>query len=137
MKPRSTTPTSPTNSGGCSGARFRKASRRRSSCHESRRSIGTIKKDAAGVTCEHIRCEGTMTGPVAPAANATPTVDFENPWPGLATFREVDREFFRGRRSEADALFRIVMRERLTVLFGLSGLGKSSLLQAGLFPLLR
>lgn len=34
-------------------------------------------------------------------------------------------------------MFRLVMRERLTVLFGLSGLGKSSLLQAGLFSALR
>src|SRR5262249_8020386 len=34
-------------------------------------------------------------------------------------------------------LFTRVKRERLTVLYGKSGLGKSSLLQAGLFPKLR
>ena len=44
---------------------------------------------------------------------------------------------FFGREQEAAELHRLVMRERLTVLFGLSGLGKSSLLQAGLFPLVR
>lgn len=65
------------------------------------------------------------------------TVNADNPWPGLLAFREADQAYFEGRRTESEDLFRLVMRERLTVLFGLSGLGKSSLLQAGLFPLLR
>ncbi len=65
------------------------------------------------------------------------TVDAENPWPGLASFREADHAFFRGREAETDALERLVMRERLTVVYGLSGLGKTSLLKAGLFPRLR
>jgi formylglycine-generating enzyme required for sulfatase activity len=61
----------------------------------------------------------------------------ENPWPGLLAFRESDWKYFHGRDFETDLLYRKVERERLTVLFGLSGLGKSSILQAGLFPLLR
>jgi WD40 repeat protein len=65
------------------------------------------------------------------------TVDADNPWPGLASFREADRELFFGRELETQELLRLVLRERLTVLFGLSGLGKTSLLRAGLFPLLR
>jgi len=65
------------------------------------------------------------------------TVDAENPWPGLSAFREADRDFFQGRQVETDALHRLILRERLTVLFGLSGLGKTSLLQAGVFPRLR
>jgi WD40 repeat protein len=73
-----------------------------------------------------------VTGPVLDSG----TVNAENPWPGLAAFQEVDCAFFRGRRVETEELFRRVLRERLTVLFGLSGLGKTSLLQAGLFPLL-
>jgi WD40 repeat protein len=64
-------------------------------------------------------------------------LDAANPWPGLASFAESDRPFFRGRENEADELARLVRRERLTVLFGRSGLGKSSLLHAGLFPRLR
>ena len=64
-------------------------------------------------------------------------VDAQNPWPGLAAFTEELREFFHGRAEEADELSRRVQRKSLTVLFGQSGLGKSSLLQAGLFPLLR
>jgi WD40 repeat protein len=76
----------------------------------------------------------------ASAASITPdtgAVDAENPWPGLAAFREADQEFFYGREAETEELFRLVLRDRLTVLFGLSGLGKTSLLQAGLFPRLR
>ncbi|HEY2296069.1 MAG TPA: hypothetical protein VGM86_35670 [Thermoanaerobaculia bacterium] len=76
------------------------------------------------------------------AARALPppdsgTVDAENPWPGLAAFREEDEDFFHGRDAEIEELLRLILRGRLTVLFGLSGLGKTSLLQAGLFPRLR
>jgi tetratricopeptide (TPR) repeat protein len=71
-----------------------------------------------------------------PRPSAT-TVNADNPWPGLLAFREADQQFFTGRHTETDDLFRLVMREPLTVFFGLSGLGKSSLLHAGLFPLLR
>jgi tetratricopeptide (TPR) repeat protein len=65
------------------------------------------------------------------------TVDARNPFAGLQSFGEADRGLFRGRESEAQELFRLVRREVLTVLFGRSGLGKTSLLRAGLFPLLR
>jgi hypothetical protein len=74
---------------------------------------------------------------IAPPPPVAATVNADNPWPGLLAFREADQDFFEGRHTEAEDLLRLVLRERLTVLFGLSGLGKSSLLQAGLFPLLR
>ena len=70
-------------------------------------------------------------------ADAAPQVDAEHPWPGLASFTEAGQAFFHGRDAEAAELMRLVHRAPLTVLFGQSGLGKSSLLQAGLFPLLR
>jgi hypothetical protein len=65
------------------------------------------------------------------------TVNADNPWPGLLAFREGDEGYFQGRQAETEDLSRLVLRERLIVLFGLSGLGKSSLLQAGLFPKIR
>jgi WD40 repeat protein len=61
----------------------------------------------------------------------------DHPWPGLDPFDETDREYFHGRAAESGELLRLVHREPLTVLFGRSGLGKTSLLMAGLFPLLR
>ena len=64
-------------------------------------------------------------------------VDTENPWPGLDFFAEKSCAFFHGRDAEADLLLTMVRHRLLTVLYGQSGLGKSSLLQAGLFPRLR
>ncbi len=72
-----------------------------------------------------------------PAPDAGSGVNAENPWPGLVAFTEDLQDFFHGRAREADELLRRVDRKRLTVLFGQSGLGKSSLLHAGLFPRLR
>ena len=66
-----------------------------------------------------------------------PMIDAERPWPGLLPFTEDARMFFHGREAETDDLFRLIEREPLTVLFGQSGLGKSSLLNAGVFPFLR
>ena len=78
-----------------------------------------------------------MTGdPSVPEPDIV-AVDAQNPWPGLEAFREEDQSYFHGRRSEIEELHRLVLRERLTVFFGVSGLGKTSLLQAGLFPILR
>ena len=66
-----------------------------------------------------------------------PHLDGENPWPGLESFQESERAFFFGRDREADALLHHVLDAPVTVLYARSGLGKTSLLRAGLFPLLR
>ena len=64
-------------------------------------------------------------------------LDHENPWPGLASYDETSRFFFSGRASEANEALRRIVDEPVTVLFGKSGLGKTSLLNAGVFPRLR
>jgi len=66
-----------------------------------------------------------------------PTIDSRNPWLGLASFTEETREYFYGRDDEVAELARRVQRKLLTVLFGQSGLGKTSILRAGLVPRLR
>jgi len=71
------------------------------------------------------------------AAPPTATVDAQNPWLGLVSFTEETRGYFHGREEEAAELCRRVQRKLLTVLFGQSGLGKTSILQAGLVPRLR
>jgi hypothetical protein len=63
--------------------------------------------------------------------------DAQHPWIGLASFTEGDRGFFAGRGDEIEDLLRLVRRDTLTLLYGVSGLGKTSLVQAGLFPALR
>jgi hypothetical protein len=66
-----------------------------------------------------------------------PQLDCENPWPGLESFQEDERAFFFGRERESAALLEQVLDTAVTVLYGRSGLGKTSLLKAGLFPRLR
>ena len=65
------------------------------------------------------------------------TLDPEHPWLGLSSYTEETRAYFHGRDEEAAELARRVQRKNLTVLFGQSGLGKTSLLRAGLVPRLR
>lgn len=67
----------------------------------------------------------------------TVTLDPENPWLGLFSYSEETRAYFHGRDEETAELARRVQRKLLTVLFGQSGLGKTSLLRAGLVPRLR
>ncbi|MBA4138629.1 MAG: hypothetical protein C0518_15090 [Opitutus sp.] len=74
-----------------------------------------------------------MSNLAAPIA----TIDHANPWLGLVSFTEETRGYFYGREEEVAELGRRVQRKLLTVLFGQSGLGKTSILQAGLVPRLR
>jgi hypothetical protein len=55
----------------------------------------------------------------------------------LAPFTEVDCDYFYGRDAEVRELTDRVRRAPLTVLYGVSGYGKSSLIGAGLIPMLR
>jgi tetratricopeptide (TPR) repeat protein len=58
---------------------------------------------------------------------------------GTRPFRDLPEDYVRffGRRAETEELYLRVLSVPLLVQFGKSGLGKTSLLQAGLFPLLR
>ncbi len=73
----------------------------------------------------------------APNAAAEHSVDRQQPWLGLESFTEETRGFFHGREEEVAELSRRVQRKLLTVLFGQSGLGKTSILRAGIVPRLR
>ena len=78
-----------------------------------------------------------MNDVAAGATVAAAAVDERNPWLGLASFTEETRAYFFGRDEEVAELSRRVQRKLLTVLFGQSGLGKTSILRAGLAPRLR
>jgi WD40 repeat protein len=57
-------------------------------------------------------------------------------YPGLQPFEATDAALFYGRERESRDLYAQVMVEKLVVLFAKSGMGKSSLINAGLNPLL-
>jgi YD repeat-containing protein len=59
------------------------------------------------------------------------------PWLGPDSYSEHHESLFKGRGSERDDILRLLEREILTTLFGASGLGKTSLLRAAVFPELR
>ena len=59
------------------------------------------------------------------------------PYRSLFVFREQDSTLFFGRDTFSKALLQKVLTSKLVTLVGDSGAGKSSVLQAGLFPLLR
>ena len=61
----------------------------------------------------------------------------EQPWPGLVAFTESAHIFFHGRAKATEDVVRLVSTSHASVLFGQSGLGKTSLILAGLFPQLR
>jgi tetratricopeptide (TPR) repeat protein len=63
-------------------------------------------------------------------------VSSERPFPGLRPFAYRDHEFFFGREEQSFALYRLVDRNRFVAVIGSSGSGKSSLVRAGLLPLL-
>ncbi len=66
-----------------------------------------------------------------------PVGQIQCPFRGLEVFREEDREFFFGREAVVQRLMGLLNRSRFLAIVGPSGVGKSSIVQAGLIPLLR
>src|ERR1043166_4132899 len=56
---------------------------------------------------------------------------------GLRPYSEQDATRFFGREKETDRLCSLVSRNKITFLVGASGIGKTSLIHAGLIPALR
>jgi hypothetical protein len=61
----------------------------------------------------------------------------ESPYRGLVPFTEEDTDFFFGRDADRKLIAANLRTSRLTILYGASGVGKSSLLGAGVMPDLR
>ena len=59
------------------------------------------------------------------------------PYKGLQPYTEGDRAFFFGRERDAQVIISNLYAAPLTVFYGASGVGKSSVLLAGAAPLLR
>ena len=71
------------------------------------------------------------------APRLRPVADLEHPWLGLESFREETRAYFFGRDTEITEIHLRLRSYPLLVVYGRSGLGKTSILNAGLIPQLR
>lgn len=59
-----------------------------------------------------------------------------NPWLGLSSYKYEDASRFYGRDKELQELANIVRQNSFTTIYGVSGAGKTSIINAGLFPML-
>jgi hypothetical protein len=57
-------------------------------------------------------------------------------YPGVRPFTKTDSDLFFGRKEDISKLYKLIMLEKTIVLFGKSGQGKSSILNAGILPML-
>ena len=71
----------------------------------------------------------------------TPKDSLQNPWAGLASYEDpaISKRqlLFCGRDAESYDVARLIDNNFVITLYGRSGIGKTSLIQAGVFPLLR
>jgi WD40 repeat protein/DNA-binding SARP family transcriptional activator len=85
--------------------------------------------------------DGFVTAFVAAVGQPSHTAEVftpaENPYKGLRAFDETDAADFYGRTALVDELVRAVGDRRLVTVVGPSGIGKSSVVRAGLVPALR
>ena len=79
------------------------------------------------------------SGPDADTRADDPSATIQYRYPGSPPFRdsELDRSLFRGRSEEADTVLHSILSSDLFLLYAVSGLGKTSLLNAGVVHELR
>jgi len=77
--------------------------------------------------------EAGAEAPVVGGADSDASLP-ECPYPGLAAFAEADAYRFFGREQEVETLWEKVRRQKLLAVIGPSGVGKTSLLRAGVIP---
>src|SRR5262245_41213873 len=92
-----------------------------------------VSRDNKGTGLEN----GGQSEATADQPSRTELADLEHPWLGLESFREETRGYFFGRDAEIVELHQRLRSHPLLVLYGRSGLGKTSVLTAGLIPRLR
>ena len=66
-----------------------------------------------------------------------PVADLSCPYRGLQPYTEADRAYFFGRERDREVIISNLYASHLTVLYGSSGVGKSSVLMAGVLPQLQ
>ena len=75
--------------------------------------------------------------PLLPSRFGRQLQETESPFPGLAAFQEADADRFFGRSDDLQRAIAMLRRQPRLALVGPSGIGKSSLIRAGVLPTLR
>jgi putative ribosome biogenesis GTPase RsgA len=73
-----------------------------------------------------------MNNPTNTHEAPTQSHRLSNPWKGLDSYQETDRLY--GRDEEIELLFSRIEYNIQTVVYSRSGIGKSSIINAGIFP---
>lgn len=66
----------------------------------------------------------------------TTTIKYHSRYPGIRSFEESEKDLFFGRDKEKEELLSLIKSKELITVFAKSGMGKTSLLNAGIIPLL-
>ncbi len=98
------------------------------------RYVETIPKRGYRLIAEVSFGAGPEPGSNPPGKMQPEQPDERSPYPGLAPFTAADADDFFGRDAEIAALWRRITSRRLLAVIGPSGVGKSSLLRAGVLP---
>ncbi|MDQ3790954.1 MAG: hypothetical protein M3422_27435 [Actinomycetota bacterium] len=109
--------------------------------------VGAVVRDATGGVLGMIGDRAgtliptrTLLGAVARLAGRPELADLgrpRSPFPGLAAYGEADGAVFHARRAESAAVVELLRDHRRVSVVGDSGCGKSSLIHAGVVPVLR
>src|SRR5678815_2725091 len=65
------------------------------------------------------------------------TTDIQNPFKGASTYTEKEEQNFYGRDKEKNDMIGLISHHTLSLLYSRSGIGKSSLIHAGIIPILK
>ncbi len=91
-------------------------------------------KEAKANWEKQVRTENKQKASSNPVAKKLSHWKNINPYKELQSFTEGDREYFFGRTGETEDIFRRLYKYNIVGLFGESGTGKTSLINAGLIP---
>src|SRR3954469_6707266 len=65
------------------------------------------------------------------------TTEIKNPFKGASTYTEKEEQNFYGRDKEKNDMIGLISHHTLSLLYSRSGIGKSSLVHAGIVPILK
>ena len=86
--------------------------------------------------CGHRTAGPAVVARCAMSAEQSSDLGADQPFPGLRPYAFADAKWFCGRETQTSALYTLVERNHFTAVVGSSGSGKSSLVRAGLLPVL-